>query len=68
MSHQNILKETGKRHKVSEVKGDELIGTKLIAPFSLMSEVYVLPMETVLATKVSHPLSTERTAGQTIFF
>ena len=39
--------------KVVEMKGADLIGTKVKPPFGLAAEVYVLPMEGVLATKVS---------------
>jgi len=39
-------------NRVSEVKGSELLGTKVCPPFGLQKEVYVLPMEGVLATKV----------------
>ncbi|KAK4687665.1 leucyl-tRNA synthetase, partial [Tremellales sp. Uapishka_1] len=41
----------GVLEKVIEVKGSELIGTKVNPPFGLAKEVYVLPMEGVLATK-----------------
>jgi leucyl-tRNA synthetase len=39
--------------KVVDVTGAEVIGTKVCPPFGLVKEVYVLPMEGVLATKVS---------------
>ena len=35
-----------------EVRGADLIGTKIKAPFAIHPEVYVLPMGSVLATKV----------------
>ncbi|BEI94138.1 uncharacterized protein CcaverHIS019_0605970 [Cutaneotrichosporon cavernicola] len=37
--------------KVVSVKGAEIIGTKVNPPFGVVPEVYVLPMEGVLATK-----------------
>ena len=39
--------------KAADVVGSELIGTKVAPPFGIAPEVYVLPMEGVLATKVS---------------
>jgi leucyl-tRNA synthetase len=39
--------------KVIDVVGADLLGTKVRPPFGLAREVYVLPMEGVLATKVS---------------
>ncbi|KAE8218720.1 hypothetical protein CF319_g7456, partial [Tilletia indica] len=33
------------------IKGDDLIGTKIKAPFAIHDEVYILPMDSVLATK-----------------
>lgn len=38
---------------VGEVKGSELIGCKVHAPNAVLNEVYVLPMDSVSATKVS---------------
>lgn len=39
-----------------EIDGSKLVGTKIRAPFSINPEVYVLPMDNVLATKVLiHP-------------
>ena len=35
-----------------EVRGADLIGTKIKAPFAIHPEVYVLPMESILAKKV----------------
>ncbi|ORX33463.1 leucine-tRNA ligase [Kockovaella imperatae] len=43
--------ERGEYKKVVDVKGEEVIGTKVRPPFGLVEEVYVLPMEGVLATK-----------------
>lgn len=39
--------------KVADVKGSDVIGTKVRPAFGNVPEVYVLPMEGVLATKVS---------------
>jgi len=39
-------------NNLADVKGADLVGTKVRPPFSLVKEVYVLPMEGVLATKV----------------
>ena len=39
-------------NRVADVTGADLIGTKVTPPFGLVKEVYVLPMEGVLATKV----------------
>ncbi|SPO26174.1 probable CDC60 - leucine--tRNA ligase, cytosolic [Ustilago trichophora] len=51
MAYQGITKERGEVKSLATVKGSQLIGTKIKAPFGLYPEVYVLPMETVLATK-----------------
>ncbi len=58
MAYQGTTKERGEVNKLASVKGSQLIGTKIKAPFGLYPEVYVLPMETVLATKV--PVSSLR--------
>lgn len=41
----------GDLRKVASVKGADVIGTKIRPPFGIVPEVYVLPMEGVLATK-----------------
>ena len=43
----------GELNKIFDVKGSDLLGTKVRPPLGLAAEVYVLPMEGVLATKVS---------------
>ncbi len=43
----------GVYEKVIDVTGADLLGTKVCPPFGVVKEVYVLPMEGVLATKVS---------------
>lgn len=52
---QNLFEEgkASPMKSLGEVKGSELVGTKITAPSSVHKEVYVLPMESVLATKVS---------------
>ncbi|SJX62163.1 probable CDC60-leucine--tRNA ligase, cytosolic [Sporisorium reilianum f. sp. reilianum] len=51
MAFQGTTKERGQVNSLATVKGSQLIGTKIKAPFGLYPEVYVLPMESVLATK-----------------
>ena len=54
MAFQGLLREEDKIEGfVGDVKGSELIGCKVGAPNSIYGEVWVLPMDTVLATKVS---------------
>ncbi len=51
MAFQGTTKERGQVNSLATIKGSQLIGTKIKAPFGIYPEVYVLPMETVLATK-----------------
>ncbi|KAG6877276.1 hypothetical protein C0993_008924, partial [Termitomyces sp. T159_Od127] len=51
MTFQGISTPRGEISQLLEITGDKLIGTKINAPFSLNPEVYVLPMDNVLATK-----------------
>ncbi|KAG2187864.1 hypothetical protein INT44_000614, partial [Umbelopsis vinacea] len=51
MAYQKIFSNFGEIKKLAEIKGDLVIGTKVKAPLSSYPEVYVLPMENVLATK-----------------
>ncbi|KAJ2960466.1 hypothetical protein NQZ79_g4178 [Umbelopsis isabellina] len=51
MGYQKIFANFGEIKKIAELKGDLVIGTKVTAPLSKYPEVYVLPMENVLATK-----------------
>lgn len=51
MSFQNLTPERGVFNRIATVKGSELIGTKIHAPNSVYQAVYLLPMDTVLATK-----------------
>jgi hypothetical protein len=54
MCFQGFSKEKGVHVKLARVQGSELIGTRVKAPLSTYGEVYVLPMENVLPTKVSN--------------
>lgn len=51
MAFQGITKERGQVQKIASLKGEELVGTKIKAPFGHHPEVYVLPMQSVLSTK-----------------
>lgn len=51
MTFQGIITPRGEVNKLAEVEGASLIGTKIKAPLAVNPEVYVLPMESVLATK-----------------
>ncbi|GLB44645.1 putative class-I aminoacyl-tRNA synthetase family protein [Lyophyllum shimeji] len=51
MAFQGIPATRGSVDQLVEISGDKLIGTKIKAPFAINPEVYVLPMDNVLATK-----------------
>lgn len=51
MCFQNLTPKRGYYTPVAEVDGSDLIGSKIHAPLSVYPEVYVLPMETILAKK-----------------
>ncbi|CAG7851167.1 Putative leucine--tRNA ligase, cytoplasmic; AltName: Full=Leucyl-tRNA synthetase; Short=LeuRS [Serendipita indica DSM 11827] len=51
MAFQEIITPRDNPVKLAELKGSQIIGTKIKAPFSVNPEVYVLPMEGVLPTK-----------------
>ena len=51
MAFQGTFSTRGQVHQLLEIDGSKLIGTKVHAPLAVNPEVYVLPMETVLATK-----------------
>ncbi|KAI7877197.1 leucyl-tRNA synthetase [Lichtheimia hyalospora FSU 10163] len=51
MSHQKIFAQEGVINKLAEIKGVDIVGTKIHAPLSTYEHVYVLPMENVLPTK-----------------
>lgn len=56
MAFQGIMSVRGQVHQLLEVDGSALVGTKIKAPLSVNPEVYVLPMDNVLPTKVSSVL------------
>lgn len=51
MAFQGITTPRGEITQLLEIHGSQLIGTKIKAPLALNPEVYVLPMDSVLATK-----------------
>lgn len=53
MAFQGLSPERGQPQQLLEIDGAALVGTKIKAPFGLAPEVHVLPMDNVLATKVS---------------
>jgi len=53
MAFQGLFEEEGKLKKLGEIKGIDVVGTKIKAPLSVYDQVWVLPMDGVLATKVS---------------
>lgn len=52
MAFQGILPKAGEVTQLAEIDGANLVGTKIKAPFGVHQEVYVLPMDNVLPTKV----------------
>ena len=60
MAFQGITATQGQTEQLYELEGSQIIGTKIKAPFSINLEVYVLPMDNVLANKVpTHYISSE---------
>lgn len=65
MSYQQLLDANGVGAEAANgevctlehAKGSVFMGTLVNAPFALHKQVYIVPMETVLATKVRHILS-----------
>ncbi|ESK89942.1 leucine-trna ligase [Moniliophthora roreri MCA 2997] len=51
MAFQGITSTRGAIDQLVAIDGTKLVGTKIKAPFAIHPEVYVLPMENVLATK-----------------
>ncbi|EMR09841.1 leucine-tRNA ligase [Pneumocystis murina B123] len=51
MAFQKLSPEKGIIHKIVDLKGSSIIGTKVKAPLSIYTEVYVLPMESILVNK-----------------
>ena len=52
MAFQGILDVRGQVNQLAELEGSVIVGAKIKAPFSVYPEVYVLPMDNVLPTKV----------------
>lgn len=52
MTFQGIFDVRGQVNQLAELEGTAIVGTKIKAPFSVYPEVYVLPMDNVLPTKV----------------
>ena len=52
MAFQGISAKEHEVTQLTEIDGAKLVGAKVKAPFGIYPEVYVLPMENVLATKV----------------
>ncbi|WFC95607.1 leucine--tRNA ligase [Malassezia brasiliensis] len=50
-AYQGIFDTRGKAECLATVHGAELVGTRIKAPYAVHNEVYVLPMDSVLATK-----------------
>ncbi|KAI0031473.1 leucyl-tRNA synthetase [Vararia minispora EC-137] len=51
MAFQGTFDVRGQINQLTEIEGSKIVGSKIAAPFSVYPEVYVLPMENVLATK-----------------
>ncbi|KAG1462441.1 hypothetical protein G6F46_004324 [Rhizopus delemar] len=51
MAYQKIFAKEGSIEKLAEIDGKSIVGTKIHAPLSQYSAVYVLPMDNVLSTK-----------------
>jgi leucyl-tRNA synthetase len=52
MTFQGIFDVRGQVNQLTELEGSVIVGAKIKAPFSVYPEVYVLPMDNVLPTKV----------------
>ena len=51
MAFQGLSPSRGEVVQLVEIDGTSIVGTKVNAPFGVIPEVYVLPMESVKATK-----------------
>ncbi|KDR73628.1 hypothetical protein GALMADRAFT_251386 [Galerina marginata CBS 339.88] len=51
MAFQGGITPRGHIEQLAEIEGSKIVGTKINAPFALNPQVYVLPMDNVLATK-----------------
>jgi leucyl-tRNA synthetase len=49
MTFQGLSPERSKIEQLMEMDGAAMVGTKIKTPFGLVPEVYVLPMDNVLA-------------------
>lgn len=56
MAFQGIFDVRGQTNQLLELEGTQIVGAKIKAPFSTYPEVYVLPMDNVLPTKVRSDL------------
>jgi leucyl-tRNA synthetase len=52
MAYQGASLPRGEVNQLAEIDGTKLVGTRIKAPFGVNPEVYVLPMDNVLPTKV----------------
>jgi leucyl-tRNA synthetase len=52
MAFQGLTATRGNFDQLLTISGSKLVGTKIKAPLAINPEVYVLPMDNVLATKV----------------
>lgn len=52
MAFQGTITPQGHIEQLAEIDGSKMVGTKIHAPFAINPQVYVLPMDNVLATKV----------------
>jgi leucyl-tRNA synthetase len=52
MTFQGIFDVRGQLNQLAELEGSAIIGARIKAPYSVYPEVYVLPMDNVLPTKV----------------
>lgn len=69
MTFQGIFDVRGQVNQLAELEGTAIVGTKIKAPFSVYPEVFVLPMDNVLPTKVQHLAAPAPVIAQlTIFF
>jgi leucyl-tRNA synthetase len=59
MAYQGIFdRPRGECTPLAQFTGADILGTKVAPPFGVAKEVYVLPMDGVLATKVRQILLT----------
>ena len=57
MAFQGIITPRGHIDKLAEIDGSKIVGTRIHAPFAINPQVYVLPMDNVLPTKVKFFIS-----------